>query len=359
MRDAMRTPEPIVIAHVSTALEEQLLREATAMASYALASGKPVGPSIVDAVHAALAAHGANADNGTCRDGTTAEHHTYTHDIAALTRAHAQLTLIGAPAAPRAVLLLARGADGLGRWGILGPIRMVRYLLALALLSLIGLMLLGTSEHVTATSGNIFKEAGLTALLNALFLLCAASVGAAFSGLFRINLYIAATTYDPQHDASYWVQYGLGLIAGFLLATIIPASDTSAGAAIGRPVLALVGGFSASLLYRVLDRLSRTIESMLDAPPQAGVVPRQDEERTSVGSATGGLDPARWQRLELLGVLSEMQHQLGSTGAADGLKPPLRQRIRQLTAEGSLSPEAQSLPRPSEAAVGRARRRTR
>jgi hypothetical protein len=107
---------------------------------------------------------------------------------------------------------------------------------------------------------------GLPSLANAGFFLCAASIGASFSALFRINLYIAATTYDPKHDVSYWVQYGLGLIAGVLLATMIPISD-AAGPAISRSVLALVGGFSASLLYRTLDRLSRSIESLVASHP--------------------------------------------------------------------------------------------
>jgi len=100
----------------------------------------------------------------------------------------------------------------------------VRYLLALALVSVLGLLLIGASDQVTPTTANILSMSGVPSLLNSLFLLCAASVRAAFSGLFRINLYIA-TTYDPKHDASYWVQYGLGVIAGVLLATMIPVPD--------------------------------------------------------------------------------------------------------------------------------------
>jgi hypothetical protein len=46
--------------------------------------------------------------------------------------------------------------------------------------------------------------------------------------------------------------------------------DPATGSAITHPVLALVGGFSASLLYRLMDRLSRSIESMVSGPPGAG-----------------------------------------------------------------------------------------
>jgi hypothetical protein len=251
-----------------TPLEEQLVREATAMASYALASGKVLPVSVVQILQASLlASEPANEPGSVCGI-----------DVGALSWAHAQLTRLVAPAAPRAVLLLADQPGSRGRWSIFGPIRLVRYLLGLAFVSVLGLLFIGATEQVSLAPANIFSLTGLPSILNSLFLLCAASVGAAFSGLFRINLYIAATTYDPKHDASYWVQYGLGVIAGVLLATLIPVTEAT-GSAITRPALALVGGFSASLLYRIMDRLSRSIESMVAgttysaSPPEAGGQP--------------------------------------------------------------------------------------
>jgi hypothetical protein len=190
-------------------------------------------------------------------------------DVGALSWAHAELTRLVAPAAPRAVLLLAELSGTHGRWSIFGPIRLVRYLLFLSVLSVLGLLLIGATEEVSLSNANILSLTGWSSILNSVFLLCAASLGAAFSGLFRINLYIAATTYDPKYDASYWVQYGLGVIAGVLLATLIPVTEAT-DSAITRPVLALVGGFSASLLYRLMDRLSRSIESMVAGGTSTG-----------------------------------------------------------------------------------------
>jgi hypothetical protein len=243
---------PTALKH--TPLETQLVREATAMASYALASGKQLPVAVVQILQTSQIAM--EPANGTAAMGTV--------DVGGLSWAHGELTRLVAPAAPRAVLLLAEqpGHSNGGGWSIFGPIRLVRYFLALALISVIGLLLLGATTQVTLSAANIFSLTGLPSLLNSLFLLCAASVGAAFSGLFRINLYIAATTYDPKHDASYWVQYGLGVIAGVLLATLIPVTEAT-GSAFTRPVLALLGGFSASLIYRLMDRLSRSIESMV------------------------------------------------------------------------------------------------
>jgi hypothetical protein len=241
-----------------TPLEEQLIREALAMAGYALASGKALPRRVAEIVQDALMA----CDPVVGRDGDPD-----ISPVGALTWAHAELTQLVAPAAPRAVLLLAPPPGETVPRSMFGPIRLVRYLLLVSLASLICLLVLGATEEVTGVSNQaIFDLNGLSSLANAAFLLCAASIGASFSALFRINLYIAATTYDPKHDVSYWVQYGLGLIAGVLLATMIPISD-AAGPGISRSVLALVGGFSASLLYRTLDRLSRSIEALVASHP--------------------------------------------------------------------------------------------
>jgi hypothetical protein len=224
------------------------------MASYALASGHQVPVAVVQILQDSQLASNPRS--------------VAIIDVAALSWAHGELTRLVAPAAPRAVLLLAEQPSSRGRWSIFGPIRLVRYLLGVALISVLGVLLIGASDQVSPTTASVLSLTGVPSILNSLFLLSAASVGAAFSGLFRINLYIAATTYDPKHDASYWVQYGLGVIAGVLLATLVPVAEAT-GTPITRPVLALVGGFSASLLYRIMDRLSRSIESMVSGPPGA------------------------------------------------------------------------------------------
>jgi hypothetical protein len=74
-------------------------------------------------------------------------------------------------------------------------------------------------------------------------------------------------------------------MSGILLATLIPLRD----AVIDRPVLALVGGYLAGVLYRILDRLTRTIESAVQGGASgqavdedgihARVVQRINEER--------------------------------------------------------------------------------
>ena len=290
-----------------TPLDDQLIRETTAMASYALASGKHLRPDVAEIVRSSqMASQPANQATS-----VTAI------DARALTWAHAQLTHLVAPAALRAVLLLAEQVGDRERWSIFGPIRLVRYLLAIAFISMLGLLVDGATEQVSATTANIFNLVGLSSILNSLFLLCAASLGASFSGLFRINLYIAATTYDPKYDASYWVQYGLGVIAGVLLATLIPLADATAGSAITRPVLALIGGFSASLLYRLMDRLSQSIESMVTGASSNGSAPQPMSQPADTGSAPA---PQR-STDELILALRQLVTALGQS--QDPLRAPV------------------------------------
>jgi hypothetical protein len=300
-----------------TPLEDQLIRESTAMASYALASGKHLPPRVAEILQSAQLARQLAPDSVSVA----------AVDPPALTWAHAQLTRLVAPAAPRAVLLLAEQSGHRGRWGIFGPIPLVRYLLAIALISMLGLLFIGATEQVSLTTVNIFNLVGLASILNSLFLLCAASLGASFSGLFRINLYIAATTYDPKYDASYWVQYGLGVIAGVLLGTLIPLADATAGSAITRPVLALVGGFSASVLYRLMDRLSRSIESMVAGGPTDASPPQPMSQLVENG-ADGG--PPRTTE-ELVVALRQLVTALSQNdGPPNGHQELVERREKQL-----------------------------
>src|SRR5262245_16260054 len=122
---------------IRTPLEDQLVREATAMASYALASGKEVPVAVVQILQAAQLANDPRSAASV--------------DVPALSLAHSELTRLVAPAAPRAVLILADQRTSRGRWSIFGPIRLVRYLLALALVSVLGVLLIGASDQVSPT----------------------------------------------------------------------------------------------------------------------------------------------------------------------------------------------------------------
>ncbi len=77
----------------------------------------------------------------------------------------------------------------------------------------------------------------------------------------------------PTFASEYWVKLALGIIAGLLLAELIPvsqvpidlangASETTTQSTMQKPLIALVGGFSASILYTILNRLTETLENL-------------------------------------------------------------------------------------------------
>lgn len=224
-------------------LGDHIVQACEAMVRYALASGKPVPEPVVTTVQEAIEASG---------DGAPPR------DLDRLVRAHTELVHIVAPATPRTILLLSRERES--RLAMLGPVRLVRHMLIVVIVLLVAFVLLATSPDVNHGSGDIFTSSGLPLLLNELFLLTAGGLGAAFSSLFTASRYIKAGTYDPKHESTYWLRLILGLMAGLLLPALIPMGDAGE---LSKPLLALLGGFSASVLYRILERLVQTVESLV------------------------------------------------------------------------------------------------
>jgi hypothetical protein len=176
-----------------------------------------------------------------------------------LVRAHAELVHIVAPATPRTILLLSQERES--RLTMLGPVRLVRHMLIVVIVLLAAFVLLAASPYVSQGSGDISNSSGVPLLLNELFLLTAGGLGAAFSSLFTASRYIKAGTYDPKHESTYWLRLILGLMAGLLLPALIPTGADSTE--LSKPLLALLGGFSASVLYRILERLVQTVASLV------------------------------------------------------------------------------------------------
>lgn len=223
------------------------------MASYALASGLRVPAA---ALQTLAEAEESNAD-GPSSPRLDAQ------GWRRLVQAHDQLAQVVSPATPRTLLLIAQDAAD-GKLQMLGAVPLVRRMLGVSVVLLAIFLLTALSPRVSQSSGDIFSESGLDLLVNELFLLSAAGIGAAFAALFTANHYIAEGTYDPKYEASYWVRFVLGLIAGIVLASLIPiTSGAEGGQSFTRPFLALLGGFSAAVVFRILQRVVSTLESLV------------------------------------------------------------------------------------------------
>jgi hypothetical protein len=308
-----------VTGQVAFHLDDFILRSSQAMLRYALASGMRVPHWVVAAVR---------RSDVTLYEPTEA-------DFDALLRARAELVRIVAPATPRTILLVSEGR--MSRLSMLGPVRLVRQMLVAVLILLAAFVLLAMSPHVNQTSGDVLHASGSEVLVNELFFLAAGGLGAAFSALFTAYRYISDGTYDPKYESSYWVRFILGLMAGLLLPALIPLGDDG-GESFSRPLLALLGGFSASVLYRILERLVSTVESLVRA--DSGDARSADQE---LAAARAELEADR-ARLELAARLRELQQEVREGGVAPELRDGIDELVQQL-----LSPRDDDAPAPPRA----------
>jgi len=237
-------PSPVV----QPPLEKQVLIAAEAMVRYALASGLRVPGPIVDTVRRADSKYRYKPDEEL-------------PEFDALLRAHAELVRIVAPATPRTILLVAEGRQS--PLSMLGPVRLVRQMLIAVVILLVAFVVLAMSPDVNTRSGDPLTSSGVELLLNELFFITLGGLGAAFSALFTAYRYISDGTYDPKYESTYWLRFILGLMAGLLLPALIPIGGDADDNALTKPLLALLGGFSAAMLYRLLERLVNTVESLV------------------------------------------------------------------------------------------------
>lgn len=178
-----------------------------------------------------------------------------------LVKAHARMATLVAPATP--LSLAATQVDGrpAGLWDI----RLLRNMMIFCGLAVVAFVL----SSLTAVNGT-----GTWEVLGAqIAYLSAAAVGASFFGLYRAHGFVSNRTFDPSYGAQYWVRFALGILAGMILANIIDPNvllmnDGASGAAqaqqlLTRNVIALLGGYSADAVNRILTRLVETMETLV------------------------------------------------------------------------------------------------
>jgi hypothetical protein len=286
-------------------LGDELLVGCQAMARHALASGLSVAGQILQDIERLAAVREASrGDDAWPPSG---------HALATLVRAHAELARLVAPATPRTILLLAESRDA--RLGMLGPVRLVRHMLVAVVVLLVAFVTLAMSAEINLSGGDIFRQSGLPVLLNELFFLAAGGLGASFYALFTAYRYVAAGTYDPKYESTYWIRFILGLMAGLLLPALIPAGG---GETLTRPLLALLGGFSAVLLYRLLESLVESVEALIKAGP------RERRAQAAERAARDAADAASRERLALIGELRRLEETAERGGDARELARALQ-----------------------------------
>jgi hypothetical protein len=282
----------------TSALREQVLHECIAMTRYALASGMAVPPAIANTVENARFAP---ADKPM--------------DMAPIVKAHDQLAKLVAPATPRALLVMGDEHSHGSRLAWVGSVGLVRRMMGVAVACVLVFVALSLTAATTnsKTPVTIDTNDGWILLINELYWMAAAGMGASFALLRQVNDFIVARTYDPKYEPTYWIKFLLGVMAGYILATLIPTvmgvKDLSAGpATLGVPMLALLGGFSASAVYRILTKLVESVESVFRDSPRDEAAQREKAAQAKAG------EELSITRMNVAGQLVRLQQQL-ATGA--------------------------------------------
>ena len=239
-------------------IAQLLLHECTEMTKHALASGTNVPTSVLETI-AECEANGLheNPPNANALE-----------EIPRLADAHRVLSELIAPATPRAITLFADQRKKFPRLCYFGPIPLVRWLMLLSFIFLICIIALASTqatnpdEQDPSNNWSIFNSSGSELLIRISFLFSSAGLGACFAALFRVNKTVTAGNYDPSTAISYWIRIVLGLIAGVILSEMVPLASPSLDAT-AKPVLALLGGFSATTLFRILNSMVQAVESVV------------------------------------------------------------------------------------------------
>ncbi|MDQ0141753.1 hypothetical protein [Cupriavidus necator] len=250
-------------------LDGQLRHECEAMASHALRLGIPMPADWI--VLLGQEREPATASDASLPAGAAAPAPSSPpQDVPAasmrqLAQLHQDLAHALAPATPQCIALLDDERRRAHPLACLGPVPLVRTLTGTAVCCLLAVVLTGLPAEVSMENmrSGILASSGRTLLFNMLFLLFCAGLGASFASLFQVHGYIAKGTYDPKYDAAYAAQLILGVMSGLILVEMLPPQlfDSAGMRSFGKPALSMLGGFSATAVHRLLQRIVEIVET--------------------------------------------------------------------------------------------------
>lgn len=292
-------------------LRPTLLAECLAMISYASARGIPRPSAAVTTVDAAV-------DNAAV-------------PLADLSEAHQLLARAVAPATPDTIRTVnEEHRDGFLRY--LGATNYARVLSALAVAAFF------TFVAMQVANTKNWQEVTITAL--------ASVIGGIFYVMFELSRRLADGTFNRSLEGQYTILIILGGLAGTALAFLVvrptPAPTGEVQSAtievlLTRPLLALLGGFSARVVYRVLERLVETVEALIKGSGNDMVAA---QEQAAQARAAADTITARTRTLQQLVALS-------ATTTSDQQRTRLNDMIDTLLADiqsvATPSPPAPSL----------------
>ena len=301
-------------AHPSETLAKALVHECMAMTRYLLSSGAGVPADLVAQVEACASAERGPADAGS------------------LANVHQRLVRLVHPAKPGSIVYLQEIAVDRPSRSTLGAVPVVRQIMGISLVCLAAFIALGVFGSVaTARSGALIESAAVRVFLQEIFWMSAAGLGASVATRFVVNQQITGRTYDPTTPPRLWVRLTLGVVAGFVLVALVPVGGSGGSSAhmMAKPTLALLGGFSAPVVYLVLNRLVESVESMFRADDKQGAAARRRSLNAQLEQ-----DGAE-SRMSLATELLQVQQRLAAGGPPEAASAELRILVERLTNQGT------------------------
>jgi uncharacterized membrane protein len=295
-------------------LRDQIVRECQAMAEFAFARGRQVPGWVVQAIHAAAC--------------TPADAEGQPQEMKRLAAAHETLARVVTPATPQSLVML--DDEAASALSFLGPVPFVRRMSIAAMVTAAAFVVLSLRPEINdPANGDIMTADGMRLLVNEVFFMAAAGLGAAFHALFQANRYIVERSFDSRYEPSYWIRFLLGVIAGLIMVTLVPL-NASSGHGFARPTLAMLGGFSAAAVYRILARLVETLESLVQGDARS-----MQEARERGAKLDADQEMAR-QRMKMAADLVALQQQLSAGAGGDELREQLARIVGSV-----MAPDAQ------------------
>jgi hypothetical protein len=256
-----------------TTVEEYLRAECDAMTRYIFGSGLKISPELVQYLQT----------YGMCQSDPSPGGETAAPpDLKELVFLHELLSKSVAPVKPRSILLLEKELNKKSIFKFLGPVPVIRRIMVVAILSIVALFIISSFPEIDATpeNWNHLNSSVWGHMIRTLFILAAASIGVSFFSLFQVKKYIVEKKFDPTYESIFWIRYLLGITAGFLLAIMIPI-EASLKSNFGKPLLALIGGFSTDVVYQILNQLIEGLKSMMSGDVRAVPEPQKENLKST------------------------------------------------------------------------------
>jgi hypothetical protein len=297
--------------HGAVTLREQAYYECRAMARYALERGKKISPSIFEFIDS-IELKGLTGDI----------------DIAKLINTHNELALIVEPATPHTILFMNQEFAKKESKIFLSNIPIVRRMMLATIASVLFFLIAIISPDSSDKGMDILTSSTVCVLINIIFYLASAGVGASFFALYMINDYISKGSFDPAYSPSYWIRFFLGLISGLVLSLVVSDDAlkevTFLEQGLIRPLLAMLGGFSAEVVYTLLTRLVEALKALFQGSTQNIIEAKSREMKAQLSS-----QQVKTQ-MKLANNLTMLKNEIAQTPESKDIQNKLDKLIQEL-----------------------------